>query len=97
MLFQKILYFPLVRIVLGMALCFVLLVGVQNLITKPVFYAILPSKATAGTIINYISVVVLLVSYFYIFKIYERRRITELAPRHLALDAGRSLFQTDHL
>lgn len=89
-LFHRILYFPVTRIIVGMALCFAVLVGVQNFITKPTLYTILTSKNIADAIINYASMLVLLLSYFYLFRLYEKRKVTELLPKNLAkeLSAG---------
>lgn len=82
--FTKLLYFPVTRIILSIGVCFAALVSVQNFITKPVFYATIPVKNIADTIINYISVAVLLLSYFYLFRYYEKREITELSGKNFA-------------
>jgi membrane protease YdiL (CAAX protease family) len=81
--FRKLLNFPVSRIVIGTVFCFGILVGVQNFITKPVFYKIMPTKTIADTIRNYISVAVLLLSYLYLFRYYEKRKITELSAKQL--------------
>lgn len=80
---KKFLYFPVTKIILSIGICFAILVGVQNFITKPVFRAIIPAKHIADTMVNYVSVAVLLLSYFYVFKVYERREIKELSIRKL--------------
>lgn len=81
--FKKLLYFPVTKIILSIGICFAILVGVQNFITKPVFYAIMPAKHIADTMVNYVSVAVLLVSYFYVFRVYEKREIKELSTKKL--------------
>jgi len=81
--FKKLLYFPVTKIILSIGICFAILVGVQNFITKPVFYAIIPAKHIADTMVNYVSVAVLLVSYFYVFRVYEKREIKELSTKKL--------------
>ncbi|MDO6433501.1 CPBP family intramembrane metalloprotease [Flavitalea sp. BT771] len=81
--FKKLLYFPVTKIILSTAICFAMLVGVQNFISKPVFYAIIPAKYIADTMVNYVSVAVLLVSYFYVFRVYEKREIKELSTKKL--------------
>lgn len=83
---KRVLYFPLIRIIAGIALCFYALVTVQNYITKPFFYSIISSRPIAGTIVNYISVAVLLASYYYLFRYYERRKITELSVRKFMIE-----------
>jgi membrane protease YdiL (CAAX protease family) len=80
---KKLLYFPVTKIIIGIAVCFVILVGVQNFIIKPIFYKIIPGKAIADTIRNYISVGVLLLSYLYLFRFYEKRKISELSVKQL--------------
>jgi membrane protease YdiL (CAAX protease family) len=80
---KKVLYFPITRIIAGIAICFTILVGVQNFIAKPIFHALVPSKEIADTLIHYLSVVVLLLSYQMLFRIYEKRKITELSLKYL--------------
>jgi len=82
-LLKKVLYFPVTKIIAGTGICFVVLIGVQNFISKPVFHTIVGSKEIADTIINYISVVVLLLSYQVLFRSYEKREITELSVKYL--------------
>lgn len=81
--FKKIVHFPLIKIVLGIVICLGILIGIQNLVTKPIIHNIIDSKSIGDTIINYISVIVLLISYFYFFKIYEKREIKELSKTNL--------------
>ena len=85
--FKKLLYFPVTKIILSTGICFAILVGVQNcFISKPVFYAIIPAKHIADTMVNYVSVAVLLVSYFYVFRVYEKREIKELSNKKLTAE-----------
>lgn len=76
---QKIIYFPITKIVLGILFCLSALVGIQNFILKPTFYAFLDSKNVADPIIHSISLIVLLSSYYYFFRFYEKREIKELS------------------
>ncbi|RZK58057.1 MAG: CPBP family intramembrane metalloprotease [Pedobacter sp.] len=80
---KKILYFPITKIILGITICFSLFVGVQNLITKPLFYSFIQNKNIADSIIHGISVLVLLFGYFYFFRFYDKREISELSTKHL--------------
>jgi uncharacterized protein len=82
-LYKKILYFPVTKIIIGIAICFLTLVGVQNFITKPLFHYLLESKEIADTLTNYLSVAVLLLSYWTVYRIYEKREITELSLKYL--------------
>ena len=80
---KKIIHFPVIKIVLGITICLGILIGIQNLITKPLIHHFIDSKPIGDTIINYISVIVLLLSYFYFFKICEKREIKELTKTNL--------------
>ncbi len=80
---KKIIHFPIIKIVLGIAICLGVLIGVQNLVTKPIVYYLIDNKPTGDTIINYFSVITLLLSYFYFFKLYEKREIKELSKTNL--------------
>lgn len=82
-LLKKVFYFPVTKIIAGISICFVVLVGVQNFITKPIFHYILASKEIGDTIINYISVFVILLTYRIFFRMYEKREITELSVKYL--------------
>jgi hypothetical protein len=61
---------------------------------KPVFHTILASKEIADTIIHYISVIVLLWSYKGLFRIYEKREITELSVK---LRKGKDKFTSENI
>lgn len=71
------------KIILGIAICLGILIGVQNLVTKPLIHYLIESKSTGDTIVNYISVIVLLLSYFYFFKLFDKREIKELSKTNL--------------
>lgn len=80
---KQIIYFPLIRIVLGITICFGVLVGLEKLITKPLIYSLIDNKLIGDTIIYYVSVPVLLATYYYLFKYYEKRQIIELSTSNL--------------
>ncbi|UII79450.1 CPBP family intramembrane glutamic endopeptidase [Flagellimonas sp. CMM7] len=80
---KKIVHFPIVKMVLGIAICLAVLIGIQNLVTKPLIHHFIDSKPIGDTIVNYISVVVLLACYFYFFKIADKRDIKELSKTNL--------------
>lgn len=85
---KKVIHFPLTKIVLGITICLGVLIGVQDLVTKPLIHYLIDSKPIGDTIINYVSVVVLLVSYAILFRIYEKREIRELSKTNV----GKELF-----
>lgn len=80
---KKILYFPITKIILGITVCFSLFVLIQNFVLKPFFYSIIQDKSIANPIIHCVSSILLLVSYYYFFRLYDKRKITELSIRHL--------------
>jgi len=81
--FNKSIQFPVIKIILGISICLGVLIAIQNLITKPIVRHFIDSKPIGDAIVNYISVTVLLISYFYVFKTYEKREIKELSRTNL--------------
>jgi uncharacterized protein len=81
--FKRVLYFPITKIIIGIGVCFSLLVGVQNFVSKPFFYSIIPDKGIADPLIHCVSVIVLLLGYYYLFRLYDKRKITELSIKYL--------------
>ena len=80
---KRVLYFPITKIVIGITLCFSLLVGVQNFVSKPLFYRLIQDKSIADPIIHCISFLVLLFGYYYLFRFYDKRKIAELSLKYL--------------
>ncbi|MCL9804205.1 CPBP family intramembrane metalloprotease [Flavobacterium amniphilum] len=79
---KKIVHFPVTKIIIGIAFCFSLFVVVQNFISKPLLYSIFPDKNISDPIIHTISVFVLLFSYYFLFRFYDKREVTELSPKN---------------
>lgn len=80
---KKVLYFPITRIIIGIGVCFSLFVGVQNFVSKPFFYSIIPDKGIADPLVHCVSVMVLLLGYYILFRCYDKRKITELSIKYL--------------
>lgn len=80
---KKIIYFPITKILLGISICFSLFVVVQNFILKPIFYSITQNKEIANPIIHCVSMIVLLLSYYFLFRIIDKREIKELSIKQL--------------
>lgn len=80
---QKILYFPITKIIMGISVCFSLFVIIQNFVLKPIFYSIIQAKSIADPIIIFIASILLLVSYYYLFRLYDKREITELSLKNI--------------
>ena len=79
----KILNFPITKIILGIVVPFSLFVVIQNLVLKPFFYSFIQDKNIANPIIHCISLIVLLATYYYLFRFYDKRIITELSLQYL--------------
>ncbi len=77
------LFFPITKMTIGIVVCFSLFVGFQNFVSKPLFYNIIQDKNIADPIIHLASVVVLVLSYWCLFRLYDKRKITELSIKHL--------------
>ncbi|HMS67598.1 MAG TPA: CPBP family intramembrane metalloprotease [Saprospiraceae bacterium] len=80
---QRVLHFPITKIIIGIVTCFSLFVIIQNFVLKPFFYGIIQDKSIADPIIHCLSLIVLLVSYYYLFRFYDKRKITELSTKYL--------------
>ncbi len=81
-LIKNILYFPITKIILGITICFFLFVVIQNFVLKPFFYNIIQDKNIADPLIHIVSFLVLLSSYYFLFRWYEKREIKELSIKY---------------
>lgn len=80
---KKVLHFPVTKIIVGIVVPFSLFVVIQNFVLKPFFYSVISEKSIADPIIIFISSIVLLVSYYFLFRLYDKRKITELSLKYL--------------
>jgi membrane protease YdiL (CAAX protease family) len=80
---KKILDFPITKIILGITVCFSLFVVIQNFVSKPLFYSLIEDKNIADPLIHLVSFLVLLSSYYFLFRWYEKREIKELSIKYL--------------
>ncbi|MCZ8216423.1 MAG: CPBP family intramembrane metalloprotease [Cyclobacteriaceae bacterium] len=80
---KKVIHFPITKMIIGIVVPFSLFVVIQNFVLKPFFYSIIQDKSIANPIIHCISLLVLLVSYYYLFRLYDKREITELSTKYL--------------
>jgi len=80
---KKIIDFPITKIIIGIGVCFSLFVGIQNFVSKPLFYSIIEDKNIADPLIHLVSFLVLLSSYYFLFRWYEKREIKELSIKYL--------------
>jgi uncharacterized protein len=82
-LIKRVLYFPITKIIIGIVVPFSLFVVIQNFVLKPFFYSITQDKSIANPIIHCVSFIVLLTAYYYLFRLYDKRKITELSLHNL--------------
>lgn len=82
-LIKRVLYFPITKIIIGIVVPFSLFVVIQNFVLKPFFYSIIQDKNIANPIIHCVSFIVLLTAYYYLFRLYDKREITELSTKYL--------------
>ena len=80
---RRILHFPLTRIVLGSAVCLLVTVAVNSLILKPILGQLPIGQDSARAIRLGLALPLVLATYYWLFKWYERREVAELAWRHL--------------
>lgn len=80
---KKILYSPITKIILGIGICFSIFVATQNFVSKPIFYSIIQKKSIADPIIHCVSCFVLIFSYYFLFRLYDKREIKELSIKYL--------------
>ncbi|MBN1273232.1 MAG: CPBP family intramembrane metalloprotease [Candidatus Aminicenantes bacterium] len=81
--FAKIFYFPLTRMILGGGACLAIGVLWKKVVFDPLL-DFLGIEETAATSIKYfLSIMALLLSYYFIFRFYERRKIRELSTKHI--------------
>lgn len=89
---KKVLYFPITKIIVGVVVPFSLFVVIQNFVLKPFFYSIIQDKNIVNPIIHFISFLVLLVAYYFLFRFYDKRKITELSVKYLFKEMFGGIF-----
>jgi uncharacterized protein len=82
-LIKRVLHFPLIKIIIGIVFPFSLFVVIQNFVLKPLFYSIIQDKSIAVPIIHFISFLVVLTAYYFLFRFYDQRKITELSLKYI--------------
>lgn len=81
-IFLKILLFPLTRIILGIAIFIAIPTLLNKWVLKPALSEIIPNESTEQVIRWTISIFMLIFVYVFLFKIYERRSISEFAIQY---------------
>lgn len=77
------LYFPITKIFLSAGCILMLFIGIKKFLLKPLFSNIISDESIAKTLINYFTIGVLLLSYYVVFRFYEKRKITEISSNSL--------------
>jgi membrane protease YdiL (CAAX protease family) len=78
----KVLYFPLTRIVIGLGLFITVPALINQWVLKPVLSLFIPVESAEQLVRWTISIFLLIFIYVILFKIYEKRRISEFAIRY---------------
>ncbi|MDY8135865.1 type II CAAX endopeptidase family protein [Aquimarina sp. 2201CG5-10] len=81
-LVEKIMHFPITKIVIGIITCILTTYLVKAFITTPLLSLLIPSETIVKTIVALIGTIVMTATYYYLFKYYEKRQITELSFKH---------------
>ncbi len=91
--FEKILLFPLTRIILGGLICFFIPFLFKESISKPLLESLFDSRVVGKSIQHLLSIFVLIATYSFVFKWYEKRSIDELKLKYMLkeLTSGFSL------
>lgn len=76
---KSVLHFPITKMIIGIVVPFSVFVVIQNFVLKPFFYTIIADTSIANPIIHFISFLVLLAAYYFLFRFYDQRAVTELS------------------
>ncbi len=76
---KSVLHFPITKMIIGIVVPFSVFVVIQNFVLKPFFYTIIADTSIANPIIHFISFLVLLTAYYFLFRFYDQRAVTELS------------------
>jgi membrane protease YdiL (CAAX protease family) len=79
---QRIIQFPLTRIVVGSIVCMLVSGVINALLLKPILGLLDLEEYISRTIRFATNAVIILVTYYWLFKYYEKREITELSLKH---------------
>jgi membrane protease YdiL (CAAX protease family) len=80
---RRFLHFPIIIILAGVVTCMGLMFLIKVHVSQPILYWLFDNRDLADAIKNSISIIVLLVSYYFFEKIYERRKPEELSAKYL--------------
>uniref|UniRef100_UPI004049D5BB lysostaphin resistance A-like protein n=1 Tax=Gelidibacter sp. TaxID=2018083 RepID=UPI004049D5BB len=79
---KRVLYFPITKIIVGIVVPFSLFIVIQNFVLKPFLNSIIQDKSIADPIIIFISTILLIINYYFLFRLYDKRKITELSLKY---------------
>lgn len=89
---KRVLHFPVTKIIIGIVVPFSLFVVIQNFVLKQFFYSIIQDKNIANPIIHVICFIVLLTAYYFLFRFFDKREITELSLKFFFKEMFRGFF-----
>jgi len=85
--FKKVMYFPITRIFLGVLVCTFIQVTLKNILVKPLLGIIFEDIHLSKAIQHGLSIIIALFTYYFVFKIYEKRKIKELTLSYFWKDS----------
>lgn len=86
---KRALDFPITKISIGIVIPFSLFVLIQNLVLKLFFYCIIQDKSVATPIIHALSLLVLIVSYYYLLRFLSGSPLCYLVKREGQIVEGK--------
>ena len=79
---QKFIHHPITRMIAIPAFILLTIVVIKELITKPVFMAILPSEVMAKMVVSLLSTFIMIGAYYLALKYYDKRPFTEFQLKY---------------
>ncbi len=80
---EKVLMFPLTRIILGGLICFFIPFLFKEWVSKPILESLFDSRIIAKSIQHILSIILVISIYSFVFKWYEKRPIDELNSKYM--------------
>ena len=89
---NRIIHLPVIRIIIGIIICLVVPIVIKALVVTPVISLLSLDENMSKSIEGVFSILIILLTYHYLFKYYEKRKITELAWKYFAKEIGIGFF-----
>lgn len=79
----KIFHHPITRIIIGLLVCFSIPFLFKTFVSKPTLELLIPLKVFAKSIQHLFTMAILFASYYFLFKYYEKREISEFSIKFM--------------